>query len=292
MTKLEEKYRPKTLDEVIGNREIIEKIKERLEGDPSQFPNMFFSGPPGVGKTTVARIIARHFAGKNYLVMNSFDKSSVSDLRNDVIEYVKTVGFGGKRRVVIFEEVDNMSYQAKEALRGIMDKYSNALYILTTNYVQKISDAVISRITHYRFKPLSSEDILVALRRVNNGENFGIPEETLVRIAKNSGGDLRKAIHSLLSPVTPSSSKNILAIALKKGFREGYKSWITSGIGAEQFMRESAILIAESDKISLKKAMDMVEAIADAEYYISIGVRHETVMMSLMSKLYKIYRRK
>ncbi|KAG0441574.1 Replication factor C subunit 3 [Dictyocoela muelleri] len=146
---LVEKYRPKTLDEMIGNPEIT-KILKNLN---SSLPNLLFYGPPGTGKTSAIKILCKNY---ETLELNASDDRGIDTVRNQIKEFC-TVS-STKNRLVILDEVDSMSRDAQNALRRIIED-TNTRFCLIGNYVNKIIQPIQSRCTRFRFSPIKSDDM-------------------------------------------------------------------------------------------------------------------------------------
>jgi len=145
-----EKYRPKKIDEMVGSFKA--KIKKYLE-EPSKMQHLLLhSSVPGTGKTTLAKAIINEL-GADKLVLNSSDDRKIEAVREKVNSFVKTKSsVEGMRRIVFMDEADGLTNAAQDALRNLMETYSeNALFILTCNYLSKISDAIQSRCASIEF---------------------------------------------------------------------------------------------------------------------------------------------
>ena len=288
MTVIEEEYRPRNLDEIVGNREIIGSIKKELEKDPLEVSNMTCVGPPGVGKSTAMRIVAHTVSGGSYLRLNAGDTRRIDDMRDKVGRYVSTVGLMSKRRVVLLEEADNLTEQSKRILMGIMDENPKALFLFTANSIGKLHSPVISRTVLYEFSPITPEEVFGVVSKINEEKKLGHSEESLWRISRKCGGDLRKAIHMLSSPVTVTPVKEIFSIAVKD-YKKAFFAWESSGVDAVSFLQELAVLVAKSKKLNDAQSLKIIGDIGNAEYRVVLGVSDTTVMLDFFSKVFVHY---
>ena len=139
-----EKYRPKTLDDIVlsaSNRELLGKFKEQ-----QAIPHILLSGPAGIGKTSLAKILVNEVLNCQYLYINASDKNGIDDIRSSVIPFAQSMSFDGKMKIIILDECDGLSEQSQDALRNVMEEYAeNVRFILTCNYPYKIKDPVKSR---------------------------------------------------------------------------------------------------------------------------------------------------
>ena len=124
-----EKYRPRTLDEVIGQEHIVERLKRYV--DENSLPNIMFTGTAGVGKTTCALALAKTLLGdywqQNFLELNASDARGIDTVRNEIKSFCKLKAVGAPFRIIFLDEVDNMTKDAQQALRYNQDvQYSDS----------------------------------------------------------------------------------------------------------------------------------------------------------------------
>ncbi|MGB9703488.1 MAG: replication factor C small subunit [Candidatus Micrarchaeia archaeon] len=214
-----EKYRPKTLSEVVGQKEIVKRLKAYVK--EGNFPDMIFAGPAGVGKTSCALAFARDLFGDlsgSFMELNASDERRINDIRTKVKDFAKTLPISGKNLKIIFlDEADALTVDAQHALRRIIEMFSGQTrFILSVNYSSKIIEPIQSRCTIFRFKPLSKEEITEMIMRIAKNENLSIEKEAIDALIYISEGDMRKAINLLQSAAMESkkiSEKLIYSIS-------------------------------------------------------------------------------
>lgn len=189
-----EKYRPKTLDEVIFQSE-EQKKKFLTYRKSKEFPNLLLSGVQGSGKTTIAKALINDLGidRADILYINA-SKDGIDAVREKVEGFVRTMPLG-KFRVVRLEEFDYFSLSAQGALREITEIYSDtARFILTCNYENKIMPAIKSRVSHYRFTAPAIDEVLLRMGEILFTENIDFDTDDLEKIVNAQYPDIRSTI--------------------------------------------------------------------------------------------------
>lgn len=196
-----EKYRPKTLDEVIGQKHVTPRLKSYVAS--RNMPHLLLTGPAGTGKTTCSLALAREMFGNewkgNFIELNASDERGIDVVRGKIKEFARTAPIGNADFKIIFmDEADSLTYDAQAALRRTMEKYSGICrFILSCNYSSKIIDPIQSRCAVFRFKPLTSADIRDFLTKIVTEEKVDIDDDALSGLVHVAHGDMRRAVNSL-----------------------------------------------------------------------------------------------
>lgn len=189
-----EKYRPKTLQDIVLNDE----TRTFFSSLNDETPHIMLWGSPGTGKTTLAKIVVNDILKCQYLYINASDENGVDTIRNKVISFSQIRSFDGKKKVVILDESDGLTNEGQRILRNVMEEYAeNTRFILTANYFNKIIEPIRSRCLLFNLKPTSS-DVLKRCLYILDKENIQIDDKAnlLVFIEKRYP-DLRRIINDL-----------------------------------------------------------------------------------------------
>lgn len=193
-----ERYRPKDLEGyVFRDTQQLEQIATWVVQET--IPHLLFSGAPGVGKTTLAKILINQLGIDEYdvLEINASRENSVDTIRDKITGFVQTMPFG-KFKVVLLDEADYISPNGQAALRGVMETYaSSARFILTCNYPNRIIPALHSRCQGFHIDKIDIDQFKMRAEKVLVTEGVGFTPDTLDIYIKSAYPDLRKCLNSL-----------------------------------------------------------------------------------------------
>lgn len=198
---LAERIRPKSLDDIVGQSHLMGEGKPlRRIIESGKIPNMIFYGPSGIGKTTVAQYIAENTNMRMYKLNGT--SASISDIKAIIAE---TETFGGFNGILLY--LDEIQYLNKKQQQSLLEYIENGKITLISSTTENpyfyVYNAIISRSTVFEFKPLTSEEIMPAIKRAfqlmadDLGLKLRLENGVLEHIARGCGGDVRKSINTV-----------------------------------------------------------------------------------------------
>jgi len=188
-----EKYRPRKLDEYVGNEHLKQKVSDYLQS--GDVPHLLFFGKAGTGKTTLAKLIVNSISC-DYIIINASDENNVDTVRNKVKGFASTIGFKDMK-IIILDEFDYMTPNAQAILRNLMETFSkHCRFILTCNYVEKVIDPIQSRCQTFQIVPPTKKDVAVQISQILGKEGVSFEPKDLVPIIDSSYPDIRKIINT------------------------------------------------------------------------------------------------
>lgn len=197
-----EKYRPRKVSEVILPKILKSKFQEFVNS--KNIPNMILSGPPGIGKTSVAKAMLDEL-GCDYITINGSLDGNIATLRNDILSFASSVSFSGGRKYVILDEADNLNATSTQpALRNFIESYSNNCgFILTCNHKEKIDKALHSRCPVIEFKIEKSDmlelasDFVTKVEDILKLEGITYQRNDMLNLIKKFFPDFRRCLGEL-----------------------------------------------------------------------------------------------
>lgn len=303
-----EKYRPKRFEEFKGQEKIAERVKAMVK--QKNISNFLFAGPAGVGKSTMALIIARELFGEtyrqNFLDLNASDDRGIDVIRGTIKDFARTKAIGDAPfKIILLDECDSLTKEAQQALRRTMENFTNSTrFILSCNYSSKLIDPIMSRCTVFRFKPLEKEQVREIIERIAKTENIEINEAAIEALYALSQGDVRRmenilqscaaitknvneeTVYELVSAARPKEVKEILETAINGDFMKAREklldamlNYSLSGLDMiKQIQREIWKLDIEDEK-----KVKLVDKCGEIEFRMVEGADEYVQMEALLA---------
>ena len=309
-----EKYRPGTLSEVVGQKDITSRLQNYVKNNT--MPNLLFSGQAGIGKTSSSVALAREFFkesfSQNFLELNASDERGIDVVRETIKNFARTLAFDSGFKIIFLDESDALTTDAQQALRRTMERYARTCrFILSCNYSSKIIEPIQSRCVVFRFRQLAAKDIEEKIRQIAQQEGVDVDEKALKAIVYVCEGDLRKAInvfqasasigkkitdetiYEVSSRARPEEVKAMIKLALAGKFLEA-RSALDALLYEHGMSGEDVILQLHRELIQMpesevpgKTKIELIDTIGEYNFRMVEGANERVQLEALLAQFMK-----
>lgn len=309
-----EKYRPTTLDDVVGHPKITNRLK-RWVGDP-EMPSIMFAGRQGTGKTAMTVALAREMYGDrwkhNILELNASDDRGIDVVRDEIKDFARTDTVGDfPFKIIFLDEVDNTTKDAQSAMRRTMERFSDKTrFILSCNYAGKVIPPIQSRCVVFRVPPLDDSDIRDIIEKVAINESLQFEGEAKEMLVESASGDARKAIGDLQASqldgeVTEDAVETVAGIIDYQDVREIIAQSVAGelteaqrkldvdvlkeGISEHYFLEEAFNVVKSDWDIPDDARAKCIDVIAETDYRLLEGANPHIQLHNVLAQMHIAY---
>ena len=299
-----EKYRPRKIDDCILPDDTKKTFKEFVE--KGEIPNLLLAGPPGIGKTTIAKALCNEL-GADYYVINGSDEGRFLDtVRNQAKNFASTVSLTGtsKHKVIIIDEADNTGNDVQLLLRANIEAfYSNCRFIFTCNYKNKIIEPLHSRCAVIDFTIKGKQKAQLAgsffkrLQNILDEESIEYDQKVLAELVSKHFPDFRRVLNecqrysaggkidaAILASFSDISVNELIKHLKDKNFTE-VRKWVVSNLDNDSSVILRRVYDACYDSLSPSSIPAAVLVIAKYQYQIAFVADQEINLLAALTEI-------
>ena len=296
---LAEKYRPNNLDECILPEATLKLVKDAIANN--KIPHFLFTGTAGIGKTTLARVIAKTIDA-DMLFINASLETGIDTIRMKVIQFSSTVSFTGGPKIVMLDEADGMTTASQQSLRGVIEEFPNVRFIFTCNFKNKMIEALHSRCVVVDFKIPKEESQNIQMKffkrliEILGKENIEYDKPTVAALVKRNFPDFRKTLNEIqrysvggkidsgiLIDANSSNFDELLKTLRDKNFTE-MRKWVGSNSDIEPHLIFNMLYESSSTKLRPECLPEIILILADYTYKASMVIDPQIIVAACLTE--------
>jgi len=297
-----EKYRPKTIDDVILPADLKGFFKEVVKS--GELPNMLFTGTAGLGKTTVAKALCNEL-NLDWILINGSEEGNIDTLRGKIKQFASSVSLSGGYKVVILDEADYLNPQSTQpALRGFIEEFSNnCRFVLTCNFKNRIIEPLHSRCGIYEFNTTKKDmavlcgEFMNRAKGILDGEDITYEEPVLADIIMKHAPDWRRILnelqkHSVLGSVARTATSDsglqlfpeLIQSLRSKDFKK-MRAWVANNMDIESAAIFRGLYDNMNDNVKPQSIPQLVLILAEYQYKNAFVADHELNTVACMTEI-------
>lgn len=289
-----EKYRPVKLEDLAGSDSVISFLSNCIE--KNDIPHLLIHGRPGTGKNSIVNILMNNL-DSIFLTINASEERGIDTIRDKVQSFARSGAWGNKLKVVVLNEADGLNYTAQDSLRELMETTSKTCrFILTCNYVNRISDAIRSRCNEFELAPKPIE-IVKRLTQIFDSEGLQYTDEAVIFLIKKYNTDIRKMINESQKMISTYGKLDVDILEEDSGqqYTEFFSKIFTfkdakkiAELTKKMIFDEDIYTALKDYVIKTHNNMDAVIIIADHAYKARIVMDKDLVFLSCIFNLMEV----